>query len=238
MKHTYNYRSVVLSKHANARVPVATAADLADYAANPADYDAVIFDAAGETGLSGIKRRTAEVELPDISLDNLTDTSRAYVLAMIYAAQAKAAKPAVDSRAQINPDLFTLEARAAAWHAAQASRPRAASIPTLSDDVLAKGQVALSAFWQAVAPKFAPRIAELAIKAFSYRAIERALGEITETRARNLAQRLDQFADVVAADDSLSDADRADLQKVAELGQLMASRFLSRFTELASDDEM
>lgn len=239
MRHTFNYRSFASAPVAgNPRVPVATAADLADMAANAADYDSVVFDAAGSTGIAGYKRKSAEIELPDISLDNLTDQSRSYVLAMLYAAQAKAAKPAVDARASINPDLYTLDALAAAWNAAQASRPRTASIPTLDDAVLAKGQVALSAFWQAVAPKFAPRVSELAIKAFSYRAIERALGEITETRARNLAQRLDQFAEVISADVTLSDSDRSDLTQVAQLGQLMAGRFLARFAELASDDEM
>jgi len=242
MKHSFNFRSIVLQAHSNARVPVASAADLADYATHKEDYDSVTFDAAGETGLAGIKRKSAEVELPDLSLDTLTDASRVYVLAMLYAAQAKAVKPLVDARQAIDPASFTLDGLAAQWQAAQSNRPgKAATIPTLPDDVLALGQQALSAFWAAVAPKFAPRVTEVVLKAFSYRAIEKAVNPLTEPRLTNFITRLDQFAEAIEADDTLDAATRARLASVASLGQLMASRlFTAKFgaADAVDDSEM
>lgn len=230
------------------KVLEASETDRANKAANPDQWESVTYEAGGRANLQGFKRKSVTLQLPNpaVWLVPLQATLPAvefdYLCEAVAGAQFKTAKGMVDAY-KPEPEIVeacTLQALAAAAAAARAARPRAASVPQFSEAVLAKVQALFSAFYGAVAPKFAPRVSELVVKAWSYKAIERTLGEVTETRAQNLLARVAQFTDLVAQDTETAPDVKAELLPVLQAGIAQLDRFIaSKFgAELASDDEM
>lgn len=244
--HTLYFRSALPhgSASPDPRINQESAADAADRAANPAAYEPVTFDSAGHKGLTGFKRRPVTVEVEAATAPLATDASAehaAYVAALLEGAQARAIKADFEAGglSAIQPSNYTLDALAARWRAAQAAKPAAGGLPTVSDAALAKAQALFSAWYVVVAPKFAPRVADLFVKGWSYTSQAKALGEVTEVRHNNVVARVAQFTAAVEADATLADADKADILSACELAREMQTRFHGRtFASVASDEEM
>ena len=230
------------------KVLEANAEDRAHKVANPSLWELVTYEAGGNSGLTGYKRKSVCLQLPNPALwlaplqASLQPVEFEYLVEAVAASQFRTAKALVDAYKPEHEiiEACALSALAAAAAAARAARPRAASVPQFADEVLAKVQALFSAFYGAVAPKFAPRVAELVTKAWSFKAIEKTLGEVTETRAQNLMARVAQFLDLVQADTETPADTKAELVPVLQAGITQLDRFIaSKFgNELAADDEM
>ena len=230
------------------KVLEANEADRAHKQANPDAWESVVYEAGGNANLAGFKRKSVCLQLPNPAVwlaplqAGLPAVEFEYLVEAVAASQFKTAKGMVDAykpEAEII-EACTLQALAASAAAARAARPRAASVPQFADEVLAKVQALFSAFYGAVAPKFAPRVSELVTKAWSFKAIEKTLGEVTETRAQNLLARVLQFTDLVTQDTETPAEVKQEILPVVQAGAAQLERFIaSKFgNELAADDEM
>jgi hypothetical protein len=211
--------------------------------ANAASFDPSTFEAGGKSGLVGYRRKDIEVSVPTLDLTSPDAATLAFLQGLAEDYQAAQAKKAVDKFQPVANASLTLAALAATYAEAAAAgtgKPGQAGLPQVTDEQLAVCQTLFSTFYGAVAPKFAPAVAEVFSKRWSYSAVDKMLGNVTEQRLANVESRIAQFTQLIAGD-AAYEAYREAVSASLALSAEMVKRYRAkRFTPvaLADDDEM
>ena len=249
-KISFFFRSVAVAYHPDGLqqnlpqgVRAETAAAKAIRQANASQFEPSVFEAGGKAGLVGYRRKDIEIEVPVFSVANPDATTLAFLQGLAEDYQASIAKKAVDKFQPVNAEQLTLAALVATYTEAKAAtggKPGTAGLPQVDDSQLAVTQTLFSTFYAAVAPKFAPAVAEIFGKRWSYSAIDKMLGNVTEARLNNVEGRITQFADLIKSDEAYTDY-RAAVDASLALSAEMIKRYKAkRFAPVAvaDDDEM
>ena len=245
IKQSYHFRS--FPHPTLAAVPqgvkAATAAQRADFAAHPQEFEAVetaykLADGA-TVNVRSLKRKSAEdveINLPEFMQSLPDDTVRGLVqdciLRFVKTEYVDEFRPV---GAHDWPHVCaTLAARAA-------NRPSGSSLPEVSDADRALADEFFHAYMSEVAPKFAPHIKGWIAGKCTHTRTEKALGSVTEARTDNLIGRVAQALELAAVPEVASTTEGPAIKAGLELAAEMLKRFkAAKFApkELIGDDEM
>lgn len=194
--------------------------------------------------LAAIKRKSVEAELqmPDFYESLPDDMARSLIAAHV---ERFVRTEYVERFAPVGAHDWETIARVLAERAA--NRPGGSSLPEASDADKAAADAFFLGFYQKVAPKFAPRVKGWIVAGCAHRKTDGVLGEVTEPRADNLAQRLAQASEQVkgAIAAKVGTAEQqAEFAAIAR-GLALATEMLVRYKavrfapkEIVGDDEM